>query len=605
MMLALRRVLADALVRVDQPRDALETLEPLLEAGVRDVEVASLAASALAHQGRYAAASALLEKAVSLPGSDERLRVQFATMRIGAGQLDAGVQDLQGLLADDSTQNAAALALLVTYQREGRYKQAVELSERLLKTTPGNLSVRNLLGVAHYLSADYEAARNAFSACLEADDSFLPAALNLAKTDLALGRLDAARNRLVALLARRPGHAGIHLELSRLAFEENDRPRALTHALAAQEADDRSAKILRHTVGLYMKLDRADDADGLSAAVTRKYLDDLELQFVRVEVLMERGDAAAARMLLRRLLELVGSDDRWLIRIAAAQARLGDRGDAEFNLMQAAASAPDNLDARLGLIEMQLLQEKPAQALLSLEKAEKRFASEPRLALLRGEVHYALEQHAPALAAFDRSLALGGSSLAVVRGAHVLATQGKADSAIIRMERWLAERSNDALVLDAYAEFVLAAGQHEKAEAAYRALVQRFPGRAKLQNNYAYVANSLGRAEAVDHARRAVALEPTRARYQDTLGWILLGQGQAEEALGHLREASTRAWRDPEIRFHLAVCLRDLGRYEEALREVQEAIRLGPFNDLDTAKSMQITLQSVVSGLTNQDTGGV
>jgi tetratricopeptide (TPR) repeat protein len=47
---------------------------------------------------------------------------------------------------------------------------------------------------------------------------------------------------------------------------------------------------------------------------------------------------------------------------------------------------------------------------------------------------------------------------------------------------------------------------------------------------------------------------------EDTLGWILLAQGEADKALTYLSAANLSAPKNPDIQYHQAVALTRLGR---------------------------------------------
>jgi Flp pilus assembly protein TadD len=94
-------------------------------------------------------------------------------------------------------------------------------------------------------------------------------------------------------------------------------------------------------------------------------------------------------------------------------------------------------------------------------------------------------------------------------------------------------------------------------------------------NNLANILSSQGDKRALELAERAHRLAPRDAAVQDTLGWILVQQGQLDSGLRHLREARLRAPDSPEIRYHLAFALSRFGRREEARRELEPALREG------------------------------
>ena len=104
-------------------------------------------------------------------------------------------------------------------------------------------------------------------------------------------------------------------------------------------------------------------------------------------------------------------------------------------------------------------------------------------------------------------------------------------------------------------------------------MLESQPDNPLFLNNMAYVMQEMGEPEAVEVARRALALAPQSPYVNDTLGWILVQNGQAEEGLRYLREAVARQSDVPVTRYHLAVALNDLGRHSEAVKELGAVLR--------------------------------
>lgn len=86
------------------------------------------------------------------------------------------------------------------------------------------------------------------------------------------------------------------------------------------------------------------------------------------------------------------------------------------------------------------------------------------------------------------------------------------------------------------------AGDFALAERLYRAAVAAFPDHAPYHGGLGYCTSKLGRKdEALGHARKAVALDPTNPELVGDLGWSLIENQQFAEAQTCLLKASAMA----------------------------------------------------------------
>ena len=125
--------------------------------------------------------------------------------------------------------------------------------------------------------------------------------------------------------------------------------------------------------------------------------------------------------------------------------------------------------------------------------------------------------------------------------------------------------SKDFAIRLVLADFYLGQKKYEPAIAEYTRLVAERPTNPAALNNLAWLYQRQGDlAKARELAERAFAAAPAAAQIDDTLGWILVAQGEADHAMTYLTAANSAAPRNPDIQYHLAVALQRVGRPADA-----------------------------------------
>ncbi|HXE80598.1 MAG TPA: tetratricopeptide repeat protein, partial [Vicinamibacterales bacterium] len=171
------------------------------------------------------------------------------------------------------------------------------------------------------------------------------------------------------------------------------------------------------------------------------------------------------------------------------------------------------------------------------------------VALLRGAI-----AHEPAP---DRYLLLS----------QVLADGKRTDEAHALLDEAAAKFPNDVTIPFQRGALYENAGDTERAEAAFREVLQRDPRHAPALNylGYMFAERGVRLEEALSLIERALAIDPDNGAYLDSLGWAYYQLKQYDRAHFHLARAAERLPTNSVVQDHLGDVLAALGRREEAI----------------------------------------
>ncbi len=279
-----------------------------------------------------------------------------------------------------------------------------------------------------------------------------------------------------------------------------------------------------------------------------------------------------ARRTFTRLAVLAGYDTARLIRAAELQLQTGDHNGAWWSLEKAVAGDEGSLPARAGLGSLALALGKLSVAREQADQLMQRFPDHPAGHALKGDVAMTEGRFEDAVGPFRTALAKADTAGIAIRLMQAQIAAGQAKLAVTELAAWVVKHPDSLKAKRALAEAHHAAGDLLTAKSLYEELAEKTPNDAVVLNNLAEVYGTLGDIRSLEMAYRALALAPRDAAVIDTLGWALVRLGRPDEGLAYLRDAISRLATSGEIRYHLAIALEDLGRREEAIRELTSAL---------------------------------
>jgi tetratricopeptide (TPR) repeat protein len=168
----------------------------------------------------------------------------------------------------------------------------------------------------------------------------------------------------------------------------------------------------------------------------------------------------------------------------------------------------------------------------------------------------------------DLALAVGLARLYTAGG-----DPGKAEALLAARAK---DRPDDLATRRALADVYLMNKRYDAAASEETRILSQRPNDPVALNNLAWLHQQRGDlGKARELAEKAVAVAPPTAAatgmIKDTLGWVLLAQGDVQAALPHLEAARAALPGNPEIQYHVAVALQRAGRASDA-RDVLEKL---------------------------------
>lgn len=582
-----RKLLASAQLRASNPADAAATLAPALKTSTQDPQLLALAGESYMQVRDFGKASEMFEKATVLAPKAASLRTSLGLSKLGQGDKEKAVADMELATSLDPKNQQSGIALVRTALGLKQYDKALAAVQALEKDQPANALVQNLKGGVYLAKNDPANARAAFAKSSQLQANYFPAVANLAQLDLTEKKNADAKKRLEAFLQVDKKHIGAMTALAEIAAAEGQ-PAQVTSWLerASNENPDLPEPGLR-LAGHYLKTGEKTKALTLMRKLQTANPANPDLLDMLGQSQIANNDAAGALESYSKLVNVVPKSARAQLRLAAVHTMLKNDAAAAEDIKRAIALDPANPQTRVAMIDLHLRKGQLEQALAGARDLQKDGRGAAAGHMVEGDVLMMQKKPDAALRAYEQAYKTGKSSQLLVKLAQALRLNGKNKEADALLAQFLKERPADAIVSMYSAEVQLAAKQYKSAIATLESILKRTPNNVIALNNLAWAYQQDKDPRALATAEAALKQAPEAPSVMDTVGWILVEQGNLKRGVTLLEQASSRAPDSNDIRYHFAFGLHKAGDKARARKEIEAALANGKsFAQIEEARAL-------------------
>ena len=583
------KLLGAALMKLDRPGRTIEVLEPGVDQAADDAQYLALLGSAYMAQGDTGKGVEYLQQATDIAPDVASIRTQLAIGQLVQGDMDGATSELESAVDLGQELMQAELLLVMAYLKGKEFDKALDLAGKMAKNRPSSPVPQNLIGVALLGKGEQVAARQAFDRAISLQADFSPPYLNLAQLDILAGDGSAAETRYMTVLSHDEGNLKALYGLAGLANRKGDSDRTERWLKQARdhhpEAVEPALLLLEH----YQRQGHKERARDITRELVVAYPRDPRALRAATITYLQAGDHKAATDASRSLIEISPQSAEAHYLLGMVLLKQNKHSDARISLSRAVELQPDFPMAQLALARLDILGQDfdPALAIAAdLEQAhpEAAFADE-----LRGDIavaRKASQEAADAYAlAYDKQ-----ASAQLARKLYQSRLQANdTDAALAALQRWLKEHPGDVTTRSLFAQALTNTDRQQQAIDEYLKIIEHDTKNVTALNNIAWLYKEQGNyPEGVKYAERAHQLVPERPEVTDTLGWLLLHNGEINRGLVLLQEARVKAPHIADIHYHLAVALHKAGRNDEARKELDRLLRAGKtFPDIENARRLR------------------
>ncbi len=537
----------------------------------------------------YGEARSVLADAVARDPKNAPLKGDLIRMEAAIDGLDAALSKARAFAKDEPDNSLYDLISAELYEKAGRAKDALGVLEKAVAARPSDDRLTVALSRLYTGSGDLKKAEAVLTGRLAADPDNPTVRAALGRLYLTTGRIDDAKKTYEALLASRPTDVAALLGLGEIAVAEKKWTEATDYigrARAAAPNDPAAGLMLVNMYGLQQDWKHAVPA---AAELVAQFPASVEVLDAQGRVQIGAGDADGALSTYRHAHELAPASNPILSRYLALLRAAKKFTEARSTLQAALDRDPRNASLKGEMIRV----EAEIGGLEAGLATARRFANEdPGNSLYdvaSAELYENAGRRREAITLVDQVAATQPSddnlTLALFRIYTRTDDLAKAEGLLTAR---LKADPKDYVIRAVLAGSYLEQKKYEAAIAEYGRLVTEHPADPTALNNLAWLYQREGNlAKARELAERAFAASPATAQIDDTLGWILLAQGEADKAMTYLIAANSAAPRNPDIQYHLAVALHRVGRPGDALSMLESLLESGvSFTDKAEAEKL-------------------
>jgi putative PEP-CTERM system TPR-repeat lipoprotein len=563
-----RKLLASTYLKLNQPDRTLDLLKPYIAAGKADAQVLALAGEAHLRGDDPGSARDLFEKAADLVPASATLRTSVGLSQLAAGEEGEAIKELEAASTLGNKDARADITLAYHFLAEKQFDQALAAIAVLEKKLPDSPGTYNLKGQAYLGKKDFAQARKNFERALELQPALVSAAAQLAMMDIQENNLTAARGRYLAILDKDgksiPAMVGL-AELAALEKKEQEYLDWLERAAKVSPA----AFVPRAMLAQY-HVGKNEPQKALTVA--REALagrpNSPEALDLLGRVQLAAGENENARSTYIKLTVLTPKSAPAHFKLAQVHAAMGDEKAMRNALRKALELQPDYAEALAMLSILEARKGNQAEAVRLAREVQKNDSGSALGFALEGDALMKEKRYADAEKLYDLALMKNPNGNLMARKHQAILQAGDAKRADETLLGWLKAHPQDNAARAHLAESYTRRQLNRQAIEHYQILIKTAPDNAVVLNNLANLYQAERDPRALELAEKGYKLYPDSAAHTDTLGWVLVQQGQVSRGLELIKQAVKRAPTDAEIRFHLAYAWAKTGKPAEARKEI-------------------------------------
>ena len=509
---------------------------------------AALMASLLTEDDKLDDARQVLERAIAADPDGEVLWLMLAAVHDKQGKTSGAIDALKALLARDPTNDRYRLRLAGYHLKLQQYDEAEALLRAGLAADPANPGRQRALIEMLARTQGRPAAQAALARMREVwhDDLALrelEAGLFVAAGETE--KAEAAYRRILALTGDQgPEAAAVRNRLARLLVDAKRDAEAASLIEKTLQDSPRDAEALQLRAVLALRENNARQAVTDLRAVLGQFPDRVTAYRLLGLAHVQLEEHALAIDAFERAIELAPSDPLAYLQLSELRVRTGDNEGALATLQRLLEKVPDNAAAQLAIARIQFSSQDWDALRTTAQRIRSTRPDHPLGDYLTGLVLQRQGQHAEAVAAFERALAIKPDSIEPLVGlARSQLALGAPDQAEQRVLQVLQGNPNSLVALNLLGDIYIAKGDAAKA-------IERF-----------------------DEATR---FHPKSPRAYDRLAQLQIGEGNLAVARRTLERGIAETGRNGYLVFLLATLIERTGDMQAAMQAYAEVVERYP-----------------------------
>jgi putative PEP-CTERM system TPR-repeat lipoprotein len=571
--------------RVD---DAIAEIKKVLETDETNAIAHNILGSAFMAKGLYTNGLEELNKAIE---NDPKLidtYIKKGFFELSKGRLKEAETELKTAVRVNPDLLYSRVLLASSLIRQNEYGKALKILQEGIKGQKSDAVFYNLIAQVMLRQNKISDGMSYLQKSKTANPEYFNSYFNLASIYFQKGERDKGLQELKSILKISRNNLEASLAIASILEMANKKDEALQYYLLAQESG--SVQGYLELAKYYIRIKDTDKAFHVIDDAVKKYPQEIAPYELKGKSLLQMKKSEDA---IRPFEEIAKINPKLgLAYIINAYISLGKPEKALDKVRQELRKQTENIELTAELSRIYKIMGKKKDA---IETAQKIILAKPQSPigyLALAAIYQDDKEFDKAIETLRKGAALSDSTISLSLGnAFYLNKDYKA--ALEQYRKVEAAKPGYIPVLFQKGSILYAMGKKKDAITEYQKILRLSQNHVPTLNNlaYLYAEENKNAAMALQLASRAYTIAPKDGMVQDTLGFVLLKNGKIQEGLTALKKAVELIPNNPSIYYHLAIAYKENSDRQNAIENLQKAIRLGDFPELSQAKQLLSKLQ--------------